>query len=102
MDLPAVNFLLGLMAIASLAATAAYSETPDKIDQYIQSEMNRQHIPGLALGVYGAGRTERMQGYGVANVELNVKVKPETIFQSGSVGKQFTAMGIMMLVEEGS
>ncbi|MBV9341632.1 MAG: beta-lactamase family protein [Acidobacteria bacterium] len=101
MDLPAVNFLLGLMAIASLAATAAYSETPDKIDQYIQSEMNRQHIPGLALGVYGAGRTERMQGYGVANVELNVKVKPETIFQSGSVGKQFTAMGIMMLVEEG-
>jgi CubicO group peptidase (beta-lactamase class C family) len=37
----------------------------------------------------------------MANVELQVAVKPETIFQSGSVGKQFTATAVMMLVEEG-
>jgi CubicO group peptidase (beta-lactamase class C family) len=37
----------------------------------------------------------------LANVELQVAVKPETIFQSGSMGKQFTATAIMMLVEEG-
>ena len=37
----------------------------------------------------------------MANVELQVPVKPETIFQSGSVGKQFTATAVMMLVEEG-
>lgn len=43
----------------------------------------------------------RTEGYGLANVELNVAVKPETIFQSGSVGKQFTATAVMMLVEEG-
>src|SRR5262249_49574053 len=36
-----------------------------------------------------------------ANIEHNVAVKPETIFQSGSVGKQFTAMAVMMLVEDG-
>jgi CubicO group peptidase (beta-lactamase class C family) len=64
--------------------------------------MNQQHIPGLALGIYRDGHIERVQGYGLANIELDVKVKPETIFQSGSVGKQFTAMGIMMLVEEGN
>jgi CubicO group peptidase (beta-lactamase class C family) len=43
----------------------------------------------------------REQGYGLANVELQVPVKPETIFQSGSVGKQFAATAVMMLVEEG-
>ncbi len=37
----------------------------------------------------------------MANVELQVPVKPETIFQSGSVGKQFTATAVMMLGEEG-
>lgn len=47
------------------------------------------------------GQVIRAQGYGLANVELQVPVKPETIFQSGSVGKQFTATAVMMLVEEG-
>ena len=98
---PAVKILIGLLATISLAATAALAKTADKIDAYIQSEMNRQHIPGVALGIYRDGHIERVRGYGLANVELDVKVKPETIFQSGSVGKQFTAMGIMMLVEEG-
>ena len=47
------------------------------------------------------GRTIRAEGYGLANVELSVPVKPETLFQSGSVGKQFTATAVMMLVEAG-
>lgn len=93
--------LIQLLTIASFAASLALAETPDKIDQYVRAEMERQHIPGLALGIYREGRIERVQGYGFANVELDAPVKPETIFQSGSVGKQFTATGIMMLVEEG-
>lgn len=93
--------LLRLFAIASVAGGLALAETPDKIDQYVKAEMERQRIPGLALGIYREGRIERVKGYGLANLELDVPVKPETIFQSGSVGKQFTAMGIMMLVEEG-
>jgi len=74
---------------------------PDKVDDYVAAEMQKQHIPGLALGVYRDGHIIKAQGYGLANVELNVPVKPETIFQSGSVGKQFTATAVMMLVEEG-
>ena len=74
---------------------------PDKVDDYVAGEMQKQHIPGLALGVYRDGHIIKAQGYGLANVELNVPVKPETIFQSGSVGKQFTATAVMMLVEEG-
>ena len=63
--------------------------------------MARQRIPGLALLVSSEGKTLKAQGYGLANIELQVAVKPETVFQSGSVGKQFTAAAIMMLVEDG-
>lgn len=93
--------LFQLLTIAFLGGSLLLAETPDKLAQYVRAEMEREHIPGLALGIYREGRIERVEGYGFANVELGVPVKPETIFQSGSMGKQFTAMGIMMLVEDG-
>ena len=83
------------------AAAPARAQAADKVDEYVQAEMKRQRIPGLALGVYRDGQVVKAQGYGLASIELNVPVKPETIFQSGSVGKQFTATAVMMLVEEG-
>jgi len=86
--------------ILSAQITAA-DRKADEVTQSVRAEMGRQHIPGLALLVARKGRTIRAEGYGLANVELNVPVKPETIFQSGSVGKQFTAAAVMMLVEAG-
>ena len=80
---------------------ASAADQGDAVDEYVHSEMTKQHIPGLALLVSRGGQVIRAQGYGMANVELQVPVKPETIFQSGSVGKQFTATAVMMLVEEG-
>ncbi len=71
------------------------------VTEYVKSEMQRQHIPGLSLLVAKSGKIVRAEGFGFANVELQVPVKPETIFESGSVGKQFTATTVMMLVEEG-
>lgn len=92
----------GKAAVLSLIFLGAAAPKPaDAIDRYIAHEMARQHIPGLALGIYVRGKIVRVQGYGLANVELGVPVKPATIFQSGSVGKQFTSAAIMMLVEEG-
>jgi len=84
-----------------LLISSALAQTPASIDAYIQSEMQRRHIPGLSLLVARDGHVVRAQGYGFSNVELQVPVKPETVFQSGSVGKQFTATAVMMLVEEG-
>jgi CubicO group peptidase (beta-lactamase class C family) len=86
--------LLGLFFIASSASA-------DKVDDYIKAEMERRRIPGLSLAVVRNGEIVTAQGYGVSNVELNVPATRETIFQSGSVGKQFTATLVMMLVEEG-
>jgi CubicO group peptidase (beta-lactamase class C family) len=73
----------------------------DAVAHYVRAEMQRQKIPGVALMVARDGTIIRAEGFGLANVELQAPVKPETVFQSGSVGKQFTASGVMMLVEEG-
>lgn len=63
--------------------------------------MKGRRIPGVAVGVYSRGQILLAKGYGMSDVELSVPVKPETVFQSGSVGKQFVSAAIMMLVEEG-
>ena len=46
------------------------------------------------------GKAALLRGYGIANLEHGVRVTPQTVFQSGSMGKQFTAMAVMILVEE--
>src|SRR3984957_9713127 len=92
--------LLASVAFWSVSSASA-ADQPDSVDAYVKAEMERQHIPGLSLLVVKSGKVIRAEGFGFANVELQVPVKPESIFQSGSVGKQFTATAIMMLVEEG-
>ena len=91
--------LIGVVLLLATGRSSSSSTT--LVDDYVHSEMERQHIPGLSLLVAREGNIVRAQGYGLANVELQVPVQPETIFQSGSVGKQFTATAVMMLVEEG-
>lgn len=91
---------LVIISLFVLQIAAQDAVTP-KIDEFIKAEMEKQKIPGVSLAVVKDGRLVYAKGYGLANVEHQVPVKPETIFQSGSVGKQFTSMAVMMLVEEG-
>ena len=79
----------------------AADQRSDAVADFVRAEMQEQHIPGLTLLVSKAGIPIRTEGYGLMNIELNVPAKPEAIFQSGSVGKQFAATAVMMLVEEG-
>ena len=99
------HFLVRFLVVAVMVACEAFGQAsaspPDAVAQYLTAEMARQRIPGVALLVSRNGEIVRCQGFGLSNVELQVPVKPETVFQSGSVGKQFTATAIMMLVEEG-
>ncbi len=90
-----------IFLFATCAAGAQSTATTAAVTEYVKAEMQRQHIPGLSLLVVSKGKIVLAEGFGLANVELQVPVKPETVFQSGSVGKQFTATAVMMLVEEG-
>jgi CubicO group peptidase (beta-lactamase class C family) len=71
-----------------------------QIDRLIRQQMLAYRIPGVSLAVLRHGKTVLLKGYGQANVEHQVPVKPETVFQSGSIGKQFTAAAVMVLVQE--
>jgi CubicO group peptidase (beta-lactamase class C family) len=93
-----------LMFCVALLGAGTHSSPADgdaKVDAYVRGEMQRERIPGLALGVYRDGRIVKAEGYGIANLEWDAPVKADTVFQSGSVGKQFAATAVMMLVEEG-
>lgn len=87
--------------VCVLLATAAV-QGKDSIDEFIEAEMNRQKIPGVSIAVIRRGEPLKVKGYGLANIEHHVPVKPETIFQSGSLGKQFTSVVVMLLVEDGT
>lgn len=76
-------------------------ETDALVDAYVGEQLGLQRIPGMEVAVLRDGKLVKATGYGLANIELSVAVKPETVLQTGSVGKQFTATAVMMLVEEG-
>jgi CubicO group peptidase (beta-lactamase class C family) len=73
----------------------------DRVDDLVQNEMRRHPIPGLALEITQNGKPAKIAGYGMANLEWRVPVTPETVFEIGSVTKQFTAAGILLLAQEG-
>jgi CubicO group peptidase (beta-lactamase class C family) len=98
---PALRLALGLFVLAGAALGQDLDAHSTAVETYVKGEMDRQHIPGLAVLVARDGKVVSAQGFGFSNLEHRVPVKPETIFQSGSVGKQFTATAVMMLVEEG-
>ena len=95
-----ISLLLLLLLPFSLTCFAQ-DGVATKVEEYIRSEMVSQQIPGVSLAVIRNGEIVLARGYGLANIEHQVPVKPETIFQSGSMGKQFTATAVMILVEEG-
>jgi CubicO group peptidase (beta-lactamase class C family) len=90
-----------LIVVLYLLALAALPARADSIDDYIKTEMQRRHIPGVALAVARNGKIVKERGYGLANVEHDVPVTENTVFELASVTKQFTATAIMLLVEEG-
>jgi CubicO group peptidase (beta-lactamase class C family) len=96
--LAAATLAFSFLLLAHLAKAA---QPTDEVARVVRAEMAKQHIPGLALLVSRKGVPIRAEGFGLSNVELSVPVTPKTIFQSGSVGKQFTATAVMLLVEEG-
>ncbi len=71
-----------------------------RIDRLVRQQMAENKIPGVSLAVLRNGKMLLLKSYGLANVEHQVPVKPETIFQSGSMGKQFTAAAVMILAQE--
>jgi D-alanyl-D-alanine carboxypeptidase len=95
--------LLRLVCVLALVLLPVFAQQlrADAVDDLVNAELARQQIPGLALAVMKDGKLAKSAGYGLANVEEKVPVLPETVFRIASVGKQFIATGILLLVEDG-
>ncbi len=89
----------GIALLLSLAA--AQGARADSLDDAVMAELKRQNIPGLAIGIEKDGKITRLSGYGSANLEWQAQVTPDTLFQTGSTGKQFASLAVLMLQQEG-
>ena len=90
-------FAGALLMLPSLFAQERANPAADKVFE----DLTKPGAPGCALGVYCNGKIVYAKGYGLANIEERVPITPQTVFDVGSVSKQFTAASILLLEKQG-
>jgi CubicO group peptidase (beta-lactamase class C family) len=97
--------IAGALALAAATAVHAQSVAPaarpaPSLDPIFKT-WNRPDAPGCALAVAENGKTVVSRAWGSADLEHGVRNSPDTVFESGSVAKQFTAAALLLLVQDG-
>jgi CubicO group peptidase (beta-lactamase class C family) len=98
--------VLAAPAQASRAQTGAPGSAADSKSLSAQVDkvfvlFDKPDAPGCALAVIKDGQTVYKRGYGMADLDHDVPIKPDTVFHVASVSKQFTAMAVMLLAKQG-
>jgi CubicO group peptidase (beta-lactamase class C family) len=91
--------VLAGVSVALVAKQAAPDLAP-QVDKVFEKWASTT-TPGCAVGVSVGGRTVVSKAYGMADLEHDVRNTPETIFEAGSVSKQFTAAAVLLLARDG-
>ena len=95
---------LSLLLVLSFGAGLARGQTPGRaaaeFDRIISSEFKAEEPGGVAL-VTRKGEVVYRKAFGMANVELGVPMGEEMVFNIGSITKQFTAVAVLQLMEQG-
>lgn len=94
-------FKITLLFIFILSTNTFAQTFEAKIDSLIQTEFNEKYGPGGAFLIAKNGKPIYQKAFGKANLELDVDLTPESVFQIGSMTKQFTAVAVLMLEEQG-
>ncbi|MGC1784008.1 MAG: serine hydrolase domain-containing protein [Acidobacteriaceae bacterium] len=92
--------LAALLTAPGVAAKVANHTANAPVDK-VFSDLQKPGSPGCALGVYRNGQIIYSKGYGLASVELNAPIAPDSVFDIGSTSKQFTAASILLLEQQG-
>lgn len=92
-----------LAASVLLTARAAHAQSVDlaAVSDKVFAPWNSTHGPGCAVGVAQGGRTVLSRAYGMADLTNSIAITPNTILESGSVAKQFTATAVLLLMQDG-
>lgn len=99
--------LIGVLATAAPWSRAAVRPTgqapidPSSLVDALLSRWVQADTPGAAVIVVRHGNVLFEKGYGLADVARREPITPRTVFDIASVSKPFTAMAILMLVEQG-
>ena len=100
----ALVWLSPALAPAQVIAPPQAQEVPGvaaaAIDKIFE-RWDRNSSAGCAVGVSQGGQVVHTKGYGMANLEYGIRIWPTTVFESGSVAKQFTAAAIALLAQDG-
>src|SRR6202008_1623407 len=92
--------LLLLLLILSLHASAQNSFITDSLDKYINREMQKWQIPGVAVAVVKDGKVVACKGYGVKKTGNAEKVDENTLFQIAYNSKAFTGTALALLAHQ--
>jgi len=95
---------LTFVAVLALLAAPAHAHAQQNLTAVadtVFARWNSTHTPGCAVGVSRGGEVLMTRGYGMADLESRTPITPETIFESGSVAKQFTATAVYLLSRDG-
>ena len=92
-----MRFRLAALVVCLFLIPAAFA---DKVDDYLLKFMEDKKVPGLQIGIFKDGKVVKAKGYGSTAVENGKSVTEETLFNIGSVTKQFTSAAVMILHEE--
>lgn len=92
---------VALLSVAVMISIAPIGARGDAIATYIRQQMEQLRLPGLALAVVRNGTPLTIRTFGKANLELDTPVTQQTVFELGSLTKQFTAVAVLTLVDEG-
>lgn len=82
------------------AATAEAQPWAPAVDK-VFAPWSAKDSPGCAVAVFQNGKIAFEKGYGMADLEHDVPIAPDTVFYSGSVSKQFTAMAAALAIQQG-
>ncbi|MGN7759066.1 serine hydrolase domain-containing protein [Chryseobacterium sp. 22532] len=93
--------LFPVLAFLLLFCNISAQTYEKKLDSLIATEFNDPNGPGGVFMVSYKGKTIYRKAFGKANLELNVNMNPENVFQLGSMTKQFTSVAILMLEQQG-
>ncbi len=92
---------LGSVLLAFALSPALFADAlTDKVNGLF-SAWDTRESPGCVLGVIRDGKLIHQRGYGMANLEHNIPLSPQTVFDVGSMSKQFTAMSVLLLASRG-
>ncbi len=94
------TFLAFCTATASAQIVQPSADAPAELERQVQAYLDENNIPGGLVAIASRGKIIHLKTYGMANVELSVPVTDITVFEIGSISKQFTSAAAMMLVQE--